>query len=205
MSGSRARRILGWIGWIGAAALALALYAHHAALGRARDRLATTEPLAERAQIRDRLVGVALGEAQVEAVGGEGTHALATPDGRRLVWLVHPGECAACLDDLSEWRGLQNARTQTLTVLVGVSRERAARVNAEVPLPGRVGVDPEGRLAESLGVSDAIPSVFLVVDSTGTVLMSEARHAATSCDWSFPGQVAALMEGGDPRRVRGGT
>ena len=204
MSRTSVRRWLGWAGWAGAVGLAVALWAHHAALGRAQDRLGRLEPLAQRAQTRDQLVGTNVGQARVEAAGREGTLSLAATSGRRLVWLVDPGRCAACMSDLSEWRGIREGRVETLTVLVGVSPQDAARMRSRVDLPGSVGVAPEGRVAETLGVSEEIPSVFLVVDTTGTVLMSEARHAATSCDWSFPGQAAAVLDGGDPRRVREG-
>lgn len=193
-----------WTGWIGAGTLGVALYAHHAALGRAHDRLARLEPLAQRAETRDALVGTDIGDGRVVGIDEGERLPLAPASGRRLVWLVQPGECASCLDDLSGWRDLREGPVGTLTVLVGVDRRAAARMREKVDLPGPVGVDPSGRLAESLGVSDEIASVFLVVDSAGAVLMSEARHVASSCDWSFPSQVAAVLNGGDPRRVRGG-
>lgn len=188
-----------------AAALAVALYSHRGALERANARIAQLEPLAERTSVRDRLMGTDLSELRFRSSDGAGTVGV-TGGGRRLVWLVDPGECVRCLANASGWRRLADGRLSITTVLVGVDAEEAGRIRRSVDLPGRVAVDPRGRRAATLGVSESLPSLFLVLDSSGTVVMAEARRSNTSCDWSFRGQVAALIgnDHGAVRRVAAG-
>lgn len=192
MTEGRVARIARWGGWLAAAALAAGLYSHHAALERANQRLDELAPLAERTAVRDRLMGTDLSQVRVQGLSARRA-ALARGDGRSLVWLVDPAACAGCLSDLSGWWRLAGDDLAVTTVLVGVGRAEARRIAGRVGVPGTVGVDPEGEVASTLGVSGDLPSIFLVLGPSGEVLMAEGRRAATSCDWSFTGQVAALL------------
>lgn len=196
MSGRALGTASRWAGWMLAAALGVALYSHWGALERANRRLSQMRPLAERTSIRDRLIGTDLSALRFRHPDREGPVAVSRA-AENLVWLVDPRECARCLSDLSGWMGLAGSRISVTTVLVGVGPAGADRIRRHVALPGRVAVDPSGEVAASLGVSEIMPSLFLVLDGSGTVLMTEARSSDTSCDWSFSGQVAALI--GDAR------
>lgn len=191
MSGRVPEPVVRWGGWGIAAVLAVAVHSLSGSLERANESVEELRPLAERTAVRDRLIGTRLSELRFQ--GPEGRRRVAvTGDGRSVVWLVDPRECANCLADLSGWRDLTRGAMSVTTVLVGVGPDEAARIRGDVDLPGNVALDPEGERAATLGVSDDLPSLFLVLDERGTVLMTEARRSATSCDWSFSGQVAAL-------------
>lgn len=194
MSAATLRTLVRRAGWIVAGVLAVLLWSHRAALERANQRLAEKRPLAERTSVRDRLIGTDLSELRFRDLGG-GRVAAAQGGTPSLVWLVDPRTCAGCLSDLSPWAELSSPRLPVTTVLVGVGREQARRIRGEVDLPGRVAFDPGGEMAASLGMSDALPSLFLVLDRSGTVLMTEARRSSAACDWSFVRQVAALLSG----------
>lgn len=196
MTGRVPDPVVRWGGWGIAAALAVALHSLSGSLERANHRVEQLRPLAERTSVRDRLIGIDLRELRFPGPEGRRDVAVAG-DGRSVVWLVDPGECANCLADLSRWRDLARGPMSVTTVLVGVGPDEAARIRGAVDLPGRVALDPDGERAAALGVSDDLPSLFLVLDEQGTVLMTEGRRSATSCDWSFSGQVAALT--GRPR------
>lgn len=192
MSGLRPRAAARWGGWVLAAALGVALYSHAGALDRANDRLSHVRPLAERTSVRDRLIGTDASGLRFRRPGGERA-AAASGTGRSVLWLVDPDECANCLVALAEWRELARGGLSMTTVLVNVSPVEAERIRRSVDLPGEVALDPDGEEAASLGLSAELPSLYLVLDSAGTVVMTEGRRSATSCDWSFSGQVAALI------------
>lgn len=196
MSGYVPEPVVRWGGWALAAALGVGLYSLSGSLERANQRVVELGPLAERTAVRDRLIGTELVDLWFPGPEGRGQVAAAR-DGRTLLWLVDPRECANCLADLSRWRDLARGPMSVTTVLVGVGPDEAARIRRQVDLPGRVALDPGGDRAATLGVSEDLPSLYLVLDGEGTVLMTEARRSATSCDWSFSGQVAALT--GRPR------
>lgn len=198
--------VIRWGGWGVAAVLAVAVHSLSGSLERANESVEELRPLAERTAVRDQLIGTRLPDLRFPGPEGRGRVEVGG-DGRSLVWLVAPGECANCLADLTGWRDLARGSMSVTTVLVGVGPDEAARIRGSVDLPGRVALDPEGERAAALGVSDDLPSLFLVLDERGTVLMTEARRSATSCDWSFSGQVAALTgrpDGADVRRVDAG-
>lgn len=196
MSGYVPEPVVRWGGWALAAALGVGLYSLSGSLERANQRVVELSPLAERTAVRDRLIGTELVDLWFPGPEGRGQVA-AAQGGRTLLWLVDPRECANCLADLSRWRDLARGPMSVTTVLVGVGPDEAARIRRQVDLPGRVALDPDGDRAATLGVSEDLPSLYLVLDGEGTVLMTEARRSATSCDWSFSGQVAALT--GRPR------
>lgn len=199
-------RVAGGLPWLGAAALVAALLAHRSALESAQARTAELEGPAHRTWVADRVLGADLSEVRLPAPeGGEG--ALHRGEGWTLVWLVDPAACPACLDRTGAWREvIRRPGLDGAVVLVGVTAARAARMRARASLDGRVLADPDGELSASMGVSEVTPAVFALADRDGIVALAEARRAATTCDWSFPRQAAALVAGGDARRLReGGT
>lgn len=198
------RRLRGWLPWIGLALLAVALYAHRTALARAQDRIERMRPLALRAEARDRLIGTDLSHVTLTDLEGD-DRPLGSGGGPEVVWLVDPYECPRCLSGLTSWRQLaREGGASTTTVLVDAGPREGARMRSRLSLPGEVRVDPEGRLGSSLGVTPEMPSLYLVVDADGRVLMSESRQASTSCAWSFPEQVSVLFGGGDAAGLRAG-
>lgn len=206
MSGRVPEPVIRWGGWGVAAVLAVAVYSLSGSLERANRSVEELRPLAERTAVRDRLIGTRLPELRFP--GPEASREVAVAGGdRSVVWLVDPRECANCLADLSGWKNLARGSMSVTTVLVGVGPDEAARIRADVDLPGRVALDPDAERAATLGMSENLPALFLVLDEEGTVLMTEGRRSATSCDWSFSGQVAALTgrpRGAAVRRVDAG-
>lgn len=184
-----------WAPWVAVLALGVALHGHRSALGRAAGEVERLAPLAERASGRDRLIGADLSRIRLpDPEGRERT--LATGAARHLVWFVDPRRCTRCLAELGDWSRVVRSRALEATaVLVGVSAATARRTVRSAGLRGRVLLDPAGELSRGLGVTERMPSLYAVLDSTGTVILSEMRAASLTCDWSFPRQVAVLFGG----------
>lgn len=205
MSGRRlAERVVGGLPWLGAAALVAALLAHRSALESAQARAGELEGPAHRSWVADRVLGADLSEVRLPAPDG-GEAALHRGEGWTVVWLVDPAACPACLDRTGDWReAIRRPGLDGTVVLAGVTASGAARMRERAGLDGRVLADPDGELSASMGVDGVTPAVFALADRNGTVALAEARRAATTCDWSFPRQAAALVAGGDARRLRKG-
>lgn len=205
MSGRRLlERAVGAAPWLGAAALVAALWAHRSALESAHARAAELEGPANRTYVADRLVGADLSDVRLPAAGG-GEEELRRGRGWELVWFVDPAGCPACLERTGAWRETTRGRGLAGTVVLArTSADGARRVRRRAGLDGRVLADPDGGLSESVGVSGTTPTVFALVDRSGTVVLAEARRAATTCAWSFPRQAAALVAGGNAGRLREG-
>lgn len=193
-----------WLPWLGAVALVAALLAHRSALDTARARAVGLEGPAQRTHVADRLVGADLSE--VRLLGPDGVEEpLHRGDGWGLIWVVDPSACPACLERTGAWREtIRRPGLDGTVVIAGASPAEAGRVRGRAGLGGRVLADPDGSLSASMGVDRTTPAVFGLVDVAGTVALAEARRAATSCDWSFPRQAAALVAGGDAGRLRDG-
>ncbi len=205
MSGRRLlERAAGLLPWLGAAALVAALWGHRSALEAARAQAAELEGPARRSLVADRLVGADLSEARLP--DPEGAEApLHREGGWTLVWFVDPATCPACLDRTGDWRRANRRPGLAGTVvLAGVGPDEARRMRRRAGLEGRVLADPGGGTSASVGVDAVTPAVFALVDADGTVALAEARRAATTCDWSFPRQAAALVAGGEAGRLAEG-
>lgn len=191
-----------WLPWVGVVALVGALWAHRSALEGARAQAADLRGPAQRTLVSDRLIGSDLSEARVTTVDG-GEAALHGAEGWHVVWFVDPAECPRCLARTGPWRELVAAPELTGTVvLAGTDGRGARRTRRRAGLAGRVTADPRGALSASAGLDRTTPAVFAVLDTGGSVVMAEARRAGTSCGWSFPRQVRALLAGGDASRLR---
>lgn len=185
-------------------ALAAALYVHRDRLSRYSAWLETAQPLVDRTLTSDRLIGATLPPLNLPVVQGDSLSDPSPGGPPRVLWFLEIDKCSACLDRrLRHWHALtRGSGLEAGVVMSGVSRERARALARRADLRGTVLVDQDASVARRLGFR--APSVSLVQEASGVVLMADARFEGTqrSCGWSFFRQVEALLADGVTDRIR---
>jgi len=116
----------------------------------------------------------------------------------RAVWVLDPENCASCLDQVSRWNSaVEVLETVPALVLVGVEPVRARAMRESLGI--RLAVYTAD---ESFRVSAGfrMPSTYLYLDGHRVILLADAHSSHTSCEWSFPVQVATIAAGGSVGR-----
>ncbi|HEX7050570.1 MAG TPA: hypothetical protein VF188_10240 [Longimicrobiales bacterium] len=183
--------------------LGVALHEYRRLLTVYREHYEWTRPALTRLLVTDRLIGAQLPQVELLDLDGR-ARPLHRPDTPAIYWFVKVGECPSCLGQrLARWHALTaDAELAGSIVLVGASVEEARRIARGAHIRTETLVDPASAAVRLLGL-DA-PSVGVVVDGRGVVLLADARFAGTAsrCGWSFFEQVRALYGGGDSERIR---
>jgi hypothetical protein len=156
---------------------------------------------AVRNEVAGRLTGREIAAVEIRDAAGA-----AIPLGElardRAVWVLSPGECVGCLDRVDDWnRSGRDGMPAGIVVLSGIPAEEVQEFASRARLRIPVFADPDQAVRRAMGLR--LPSTYLFVDPSGTILLSDAHSERTSCNWSFVAQVAALRGSGDPRRLRG--
>lgn len=183
--------------------LAVALFSYRDSYRELRAQLEDARPTVVRTRTVDRLVGATLPEIAVADPGG-GEEVLPGRPEPHVTWLIRIDDCPGCLQQrLRRWNALVNGTgVRGTVVLAGVGSREARRIGREAGVRSRVLADSASRTFRALEL-DA-PSVSVVTDGGGTVLLADARFYGTTrrCGWSFFDQVRALYGGRAPDRIR---
>jgi hypothetical protein len=154
-----------------------------------RTTLQAVAMVAERSTVVDRLVGrrVPL-DFLHETVG--------IPDDDRdvvevrLLWIVDLDRCANCLTGgFAVWNALAEDPSMSRHLLVfgqAVMPDHARRALRGTTIT----VGSREEIETVLG--PLLPGTKVLLDDSGTILMSDSRTAASECGWSFEAQVGAL-------------
>lgn len=156
---------------------------------------------ASRTWLRDGLMGRSLfGPEALTLPGRSGDSIRIEPNGEGLLlWVVDPGRCASCFDELAPAREL-GLRSGVRTVVV-LSGPTAGKVADAAARGGRVALDPTGDMLAWL-TDGRMAGVAMYVDSEGVVLAAEGFNDRFACDWSFTGSLGALLGHLDAGRAR---
>ena len=154
-----------------------------------RATLQFTAALAERSTVRDRLVGRRVpSDFLRESIG--------IPDDdrdvveARLLWIVDLERCANCLTSgCAVWNALAEDPSVSRHLLVigeGEVPDYASRAlrGTTIAAASREEIDTV--------LGPLLPDTKVLLDDSGTILMSDSRTAASECGWSFEAQVGAL-------------
>lgn len=173
---------------VGCALIAGMVTAWHArtAVAAEREQLAAIAPDALRTRLQDRLTGQRVDLAALTGKQGSGRRAAPA-----IVWLLDPQACPHCLDSAAEWSRLAVRAPHDMLLLVLDADTASLPPIARSLARTRIVRVPAARAEQQLG--PLLPSTRLVLDSDGTVLLVDSRAGGSRCEWSFAGQVTALL------------
>lgn len=156
---------------------------------------------ASRTWLRDGLMGRSLFGPEAPVLPGRSGDSIRIEPNEEglLLWVVDPGRCVSCFDELAPGRelGLRSG-ARTVVVLSGTTAGRVADAAAR---GGTVALDPAGDMLAWL-TDGRMAGVAMYVDPDGVVLAAEGFNDRYACDWSFTGSLGALLGQLDAGRAR---
>jgi hypothetical protein len=157
------------------------------------------EPIWQRSIISDRLIGSYFPPEILDLPGWE-TNAAEGSVAGRLVWIIDPDRCFACLEAVASWNQVAVLPAVEAHVLIlgpdwGPSL-RSSSVLRSTKSRAATSAEIEGAFGELL------PSTKLWVGLQGTILLADSRHSGQSCGWSLEAQVAAILGLGPSSWIR---
>lgn len=168
---------------------------------RLQTRYEGIEDRALRTALRDASIGYPLPPLRLRDL--EGTeHRLDQPGQPHAIWIVDTDRCPNCLEDTPAWERLASSAPglHTTLILLGMDGEAGEKAIRAKGIRGDVLVDPESDVRRLIRVP--LPSIYLLTDERGLVMMADGRSAQRSCGWSFPAQLANVFGSGDSNRIR---
>jgi len=184
------KRFIGALNLLAIGSLCLALLSQTNAEGRERDRANALLRHYEGTERAADLIGRHLPREvlALEKVRSSGR--------LHYFWFVNPEECGECLKQVKPWNSLAESGLVGSTLILHGNDQRLLKLSekgleSSAPINLHVG----NLIEESLGYP--FPSLRIVTDEQGVVLLADSRIPGPKCDWIFETVLFGLLGRGE--------